>query len=210
MAHFWVEERDGTWAIAQINSGNNGGNNGDGCALSVKQNKSGERSPLLCRAEGLARMSDNELRNLQSNVLLLKTTSPGSSSGDGAWLLISPPGLDIRVNGIRLTGLKRLHHRDEIRVAGVGRFYFSTERLAREEPFPGHPEGSGATRKMLCGRCKSPIRKGDTVIQCPECGLWHHQSRESGRLCWTYASHCSGCACSTEILDRYRWCPDGL
>ena len=198
MAHFWVEEKNGTWAIAPLN--------GDGFALTADKNA------LLCRADSLTKNRDSdvqgdvrrELRDVRSNVILLRTTSPESSSGEGIWVLISSPRSDIRVNGIRHTGLKHLRDRDEIRMAGVGRFYFSTERLAREESFPG------GGRKILCGRCKSPIRKGDTVIRCPECGLWHHQSRESGKLCWTYASLCSGCACSTEILASFRWCPDGL
>src|SRR2546425_13377127 len=53
-------------------------------------------------------------------------------------VLMAGPESNVRVNGIPMAaGLRVVADRDEIRVAGVGPFSFSTESLARIEPHPG-------------------------------------------------------------------------
>jgi hypothetical protein len=120
---------------------------------------------------------------------------------DEGWLLLTAADRNVRVNGARVLGLHRLRDRDEIRVPRGGRFFFTTERLAQIEPFPG------ADREILCPRCKKPIEKGEPAVRCPTCDLWHHQGETS---CWTFADRCAGCDHPTELPATFRWSPAGL
>src|SRR5262249_42097750 len=75
--------------------------------------------------------------------------SPVLQSGHGeSWLLFAPPGTSAYVNGQRLPlGMRVLRDRDEILVPVAAnsanelgepqRMFFSTERLAIIQPFPG-------------------------------------------------------------------------
>lgn len=122
---------------------------------------------------------------------------------DEAWLLMCIDRNAIALNGEVVHGAIRvLADRDEIRVAGCGRVFFSTERLARVEPFPG------ADKRLDCPRCKLEIEVAQAAVRCPNpsCGRWFHQLAE--RPCWTYAD----CVCSqpTALDNGYRWSPEGL
>jgi len=127
------------------------------------------------------------------------------------WVLMAGNGAGVRVNGEPVwLGLCVLRDRDEITLPGAEpdgthRCFFSTERLARVEPFPGAPAGP-----VYCARCKLPINRGDLAVQCsnPECGAWHHQSDEFP--CWTYHTKCALCNQATELDAGYRWTPEEL
>ena len=115
---------------------------------------------------------------------------------NGAWLLFAPAHSETRVNGLRFPGIRLLQDRDEIRVSGKTLF-FSTERLASVEAYAG-------ASKAFCPRCRQEIANGTPAVQCPGCGVWHH---ENGDLnCWTYADHCALCPQKTPLNDAYDAC----
>ena len=128
--------------------------------------------------------------------------------GGEQWVLLAGNRSGVRVNGVPLLlGMHVLGDHDEIFVptpAEPRRFYFSTERLARVEPFPA------ADGAATCPRCKQPIEQGDPAVRCPSssCGVWHHQSEKWP--CWTYSDRCALCPTSTALDSGYRWTPEEL
>jgi hypothetical protein len=121
-----------------------------------------------------------------------------------AWLVMSVIPGGVRLNGARLeTGIRMLHDRDELLIAGLGRAFYSTERLARIELFPG------AERPVLCPRCRQVIEPQTPAVR-SQCGLWHHQAEDLGLPCWTYAPLCAMCDQPTNLTDTYRWTPEAL
>jgi hypothetical protein len=126
-----------------------------------------------------------------------------ASSGGDTWILLCAPDSCVRVNGLPVLGaLRVLRDRDEIVIAGCGRFFFSSERLARVEPFPG------SDRDAYCPRCKDILPYGTASVRCPGSGIWHHQSAD--RACWTYAETCAcGCGRPTDLGAGLQWTPDG-
>jgi hypothetical protein len=127
-----------------------------------------------------------------------------SRSADGErWLVMCAARASVRLNGVLLrAGIRVLRDRDELQVDGFGRVYFSTEQLARVEPFaPGE-------RAAVCPRCKQAIAAGSPAVCCPQCGVWYHQSDEFP--CWTYAPRCVLCPQPTALDAGYRWTPEGL
>jgi hypothetical protein len=120
-----------------------------------------------------------------------------------AWVLVAPPDFGIRLNGEPVsTGLTVLADRDELRVPGQPPRFFSTETIARVEPFPE------STRGGCCPRCRQTIECGTQAVRCPSCGLWHHASDELP--CWTYAPTCAACAQDTSPDAGFRWTPEEL
>ena len=99
-------------------------------------------------------------------------------------------------------GIVALSDRDEIRPADGLPLFFSTETLARVEPFPA----SGA--RGFCPRCKQHIEPGTPAVRCPGCSLWYHMSDEFP--CWTYAPQCSACPQETALDADFRWTPEDL
>jgi hypothetical protein len=97
-------------------------------------------------------------------------------------------------------GLRVLEHRDEIRVAGAETVYYSAEKLAEVEPFVG------ADRPVYCARCRNPIAEGVPSVQCPGCGVRHHEAEE--HPCWTYSEHCACCSQPTDLDAGFRWTPE--
>ena len=72
------------------------------------------------------------------------------------WILIAPPQSEVRINGERVwLGMHCLTDKDEMRVPGVGRLFFSTEQLARAVPFSGT-----AAQPFFCPRCKQALSVG--------------------------------------------------
>lgn len=129
----------------------------------------------------------------------------GSATG---WALLVGSSSGVLVNGepVRL-GMRLLRDRDEVLVPGVGRTYFSTERLAVVEPFPGL-DG----RTPICPRCRQELERGRPAVQCPsaECGAWHHEDAERELLCWSYDSHCALCPQPTALDAGYGFNPEEL
>lgn len=144
-----------------------------------------------------------EKRLAGSGMLVRRDLGP-----EAQWLLLATIGSAIHVNGAPLfVGSKVLRDRDEIVLADRQsgqrrRCFFSTERLARVEPFPQTPEAS------RCPRCQQPIETGTQVVRCPGCGVYHHQF--SRLPCWLYGPRCALCDQATDLNLGYRWTPDEL
>ena len=137
----------------------------------------------------------------------------GRRDADGGehWTLFARPGGRVYLNGQGLpAGMKALHHKDEIRVGEgeSGRMYFSAERPARVEPFPG------MGRPVRCARCYDPVEVGQPAVQCPKCRLWYHQSPSEDpaedRPCWTYDPACSHCSWPTDLAEAQMWTPEDI
>jgi len=119
------------------------------------------------------------------------------------WVLIRAGVQGVRVNGAPvLAGLWVLHDRDEILIEGHTRLYYSTEELAKVEPFPG---GEGP---VFCARCRQSIQPGTPAVRCPACGCWCEQTES--KPCWTYGQTCPMCEQPTALDTGLRWTPEDL
>lgn len=120
------------------------------------------------------------------------------------WLLVARAGVDLHVNDRPVSaGTRVLRDKDEIRLgAGAVPIFFSTERVARIEPF----EGSGVAAS--CPRCRLPLEAGAPAVRCPSCGVAHHQ--REGLLCWTYAESCAVCGHPTPLDAELQWVPEAV
>jgi hypothetical protein len=117
------------------------------------------------------------------------------------WVLLAAQAARIRVNGeLMRLGCRVLGDRDEIVLGGAARIFFSTERLAHIEPFPGVDNAA-----VCCARCQQRIELATLAVRCPGCGAWVH---EAGNLrCWTYTPTCPLCPQPTAADAGYRWEP---
>jgi hypothetical protein len=125
--------------------------------------------------------------------------------GGETWLLVG--GRSVRVNGIPLlAGICLLEHRDEIRVDGLEPVWFSTEKLARIQPFPG------SDQRTECPRCKLEIKRGHAAVRCPApgCGAWVHMDPEDELPCWQYGQSktCPSCEEPNLLAETWTWLPD--
>jgi len=174
MAQLWQRDRDG-WACAPL----------DEEAVSLLT----DRGPAIANGDGCP----------ADSVLLLRTAS-------GQWMLLCGQQAELRVNGTRpLTQIAALEDRDEVVLLSPEgncrrQYFFSTERLARVEPFPG------AAGPFECARCGQPLEKDDAAVQCPACGSWHHAMQSLP--CWQYNEHCAVCDQPTDLEAGYRWVPE--
>jgi hypothetical protein len=172
MAHLWIRTGAGQWDVLPLDAG----------AFDLTA------SPPRAVAPGAARTA--VLRRAEGQ-------------GEPVWLLLAASGAGVSVNGLPApAGIRVLADRDEIQVDGGGPLIFSTEALARSEPFPGFD------RTIFCPRCKLEIERGAQSVKCPACGIWHHQTEELP--CWTYASSCALCPQPTGLETGYRWTPEEL
>jgi hypothetical protein len=175
MAHLWVRNENAEWAVVPLDA--------DAFDLSVSP-------PRATPLEHVSKGGD-------SRVFLLRLREARE------WILLSSSQDRVRVNGLKVaSGIRVLSDRDEIRVEGVDTFFFSTERLAVIEPFPG------AERAVFCPRCKQGFQEGALAVQCPQCKVWHHQSEELP--CWTYSPTCALDDQPTDLDADYRWTPREL
>lgn len=173
MSHLWIEEQPGDWAAMPLNQPR--------VALELL-------SPAVNRSGGA-----NDRR-------LPVTLVRHPERARAPWHLLAASGTDVWVNGIPLVGgLRVLDDRDHIRIGDDGRFFFSTEDLARVDPMPG------ADKAMVCPRCRQPIERGTAAVRCPQCALWHHQSSELP--CWTYSPTCALCPQPTALDAGFQWTP---
>jgi len=122
----------------------------------------------------------------------------------GHWFVLAPAEKTaILINGVPLVaGIRVLRDRDEIRLSGADRLFFSTECLASAEPFPGLGQA------VFCPRCKQEIAPQSDAVKCPQCEAWHHQSAEFP--CWTYSERCALCDQLSNLDAGYRWTPESL
>jgi hypothetical protein len=175
MAVLWAPDADGQWAALPLDDATS-------LDLSATPPRRLSRGP---RAAGPA-----------APVVLV----PASGT---SWALVWGPERRIRINGIpQAAGLRVLEDRDEIRIAGVGSVFFSTESLARVEPFPG------ADRPVPCARSKIPIEKGTPAVKCPRCGVWYLMTDDAPA--WTYDAHCAFCPQPTALSAGFQWTPEEL
>jgi hypothetical protein len=128
--------------------------------------------------------------------------------GERGALLLSRPGVWVRVNGLPvLGGLRVLEHKDEVLIAG-GRLYFSLETTPTATTYR-IPEG---VRAAVCPICRGPIKDGATAVQCPGCARWFHQAEAAdgrpAKPCWTYAPNCRFCNHPTAFDAQAAWRPD--
>jgi hypothetical protein len=146
MAHLWVEDAGGQWAILPL---------------------LGDRFDLaaLCRvAKGATPGGDLVAPTIGASLLR------GGDGGQSAWHIVAAPDTDIWLNGLPLrSGFRVLADRDEIQLDCGASCFFSTETLATVAPMPA----SGKT--MICPRCRQAIEPGSDAVRCPRCGLWHHE-----------------------------------
>ena len=184
MAHLWIPNTEGNWDAFFL----------DRSSVSLD-----ELPPLHLALEAHA--------GPQSVILwALRAT-------EDEWALVAGARRRVFVNGFALRcGLHMLADKDEIRldpVADLSKsrpsssriFFFSTERLAREEPFPG------TERAFFCPRCKTEIKTGMPAVRCPSCRIWHHEIPEE-KNCWSYSHECAACNHPTNRTEL-SWAPDG-
>jgi hypothetical protein len=122
------------------------------------------------------------------------------AGGMEVWAVVAAPDSPVRVNGRPpLAGVCVLSDRDEIRVGGT-QYFFSTESLARVEPFPAQE------RVVYCARCRQPIETGSPAVRCPHCATWYHQS--ASLPCYTYADKCTICGRPSALDADFTWAPE--
>jgi len=188
MAHLWVKaENDGefVWNVAVLD-----------CS-----------KVYTVSGHGPAVVEDSPVVSGQAPDMLL--LAHAAQSCDEQWILIASAGSATAVNGrpIHPTGIRVLRDRDEMLLQTESekrarRWFFSTERLAEIEAFPG------ADPAVPCARCKQPMAENEPAIRCPNCGRWHHQTEMLP--CWTYAATCAGCHDQPTEEAGYRWSPEEL
>jgi hypothetical protein len=136
MAHLWVREPVGTWAVM----------------------------PLRPGLWDLTREPPGCLQDPGRLVAERGSDEVGLFCRTGSWTLLSGHDAPVRVNGERVvSGLRSLRDRDEIRI-GSSRMFFSLETLACVDDFPGADsplfcprcrqqiqEGNEAVRCPRCG-----------------------------------------------------------
>jgi len=126
-------------------------------------------------------------------------------AGRARFSLLAPPGCCVWVNQGRVfSGLRVLRHRDAIRIGQAPALYFTTERLAQVETFPGSDEATH------CPRCRSEILPNDAVVRCPGCQVAMHEMPAEKRGCWSYAPTCCVCGGPTDFSTGYQWHPGSL
>ena len=127
---------------------------------------------------------------------------PRDDAGREQWLLLADWQPGVWVNGLPLSaGMRVLADRDEIRLAAGSSVFFSTERLALIEPYPGGDSSAA------CPRCRLPIEKGSPAVMCPACLVWYHQTEEFP--CWLYSARCGLCSQPTDLAAGFRWSLEG-
>jgi hypothetical protein len=188
MAHLWMTGESGRWAVVPL----------EGETFSIDTlPPSPLPGPTEERGAGGAR------EQWESGTSALLRRDRGSDRE--TWALITRAPEKVRVNGLPVSlGVRILTDRDAIRISEVGSCYFSTERLAQVEAFPG------AAEAVFCPRCRQEIVKGTPAVRCPgpDCRVWHHQSDEFP--CWTYNETCALCPQPTDLDAGHQWTPEGL
>ncbi len=125
-----------------------------------------------------------------------------NAAGAECWVLVTEADSGVRVNGQAPPPIRILADKDEISAPGAGRRFFSTERLARVEPFEGPTD-------LCCPRCKELIKPGSAVVRCPGCGVVHHQT-DVDLPCWTHVDRCALCGHPTALDAGFRWTPQEI
>lgn len=188
MAHIWFKDARHQWTIAPLDK------------------EQVELPAQYCNdiRDGTDEAGDTPGPSPDRSTLRLRRQIVGERE---VWTLLAGQNAAVRLNGDPLLlGMAVLRDRDALLVpapeGGGQRFFFSTEKLAQVQPFP---KSSAA----CCPRCKQNIDPDSPAVQCPLCGVWHHQ--RPGKECWCYAERCGACQKQLTSLDAgYRWTPQDL
>jgi len=176
MPHLWVKD-SGEWTVLELLS--------DTFALTRDPLKPVQRRELGTPAEIACMLRCN------------------GAGGEHLFVLAPSENTAVIINGIPLaSGIRILRDRDELRVGGIERMYFSTESLAVLTRFPGNEQA------MYCPRCKREIALQTDAVKCPQCDAWYHQSEEFP--CWVYSERCALCDQPSNLDAGYRWSPEYL
>jgi hypothetical protein len=179
VSHLWLKDGDGAWVDHPLESDFVTISPAAPAPLVACQTLSRESGPLLARAW--------DARGLER------------------WVLLDGNASRTRVNGAPMPiGARVLADRDAIALGEGRTAFFSCERIAQLELFPGDDNGT------CCIRCKLPLEPGTPAVRCPapECGFWHHQCDDTP--CWTYAESCAGCGHPTAFDTGFQWSPTEL
>jgi hypothetical protein len=175
MSHLWKREADGAWAVVPL------------ADRTYHLTQGLPASPADAPADSVT----------PSGVRLVCV--PGSDRNP-RWALLAAPSARVTINDQPLAlGLRVLRDKDKIRLGSRLSVYFSAERLAVPEAFPGLP------RTVTCPRCQQPINEGDRAVCCPQCATWVHYTEPLP--CWPYATTCPACDQRTDAGDSYSWSP---
>jgi hypothetical protein len=144
MAHLWVGTGEDGWAVALLV--------GDAFVLAPQADRPVRvcRSWVLTPGESKVAGGRSQEAMAHDGAILVR-----SACGDKErWVLLAAPASQTTaVNGMPVVlGIRVLHNRDEVRVPGAPRMLFSTERLARVEPYAGPSYG-----RCSCTLCERAV-----------------------------------------------------
>lgn len=134
-------------------------------------------------------------------------------SGKARWMLYVGASAAVTVNGRAVDlGMRALRDRDEIALPRACHLVFTADSMPRIQPF------GGLGHQVACPRCTRPITIGTPAVQCPTCGVWHHEylaadvdGEDEDRQCWTYGPTCgAGCTQGTALDAGPAWTPEDL
>lgn len=161
---------------------------------------------------GLIEMDDGAvaLRPIEEADALQGATTlmPCDQDGEGIWaILTGDPAVRVNGEAIRL-GIHLLADRDEIRLPGGVRAFFSTERLSQSEVMPD------LGRQVTCPCCLLELLPGQQVRRCSRCGAFYHDMPDDPDRplpCYTVAPTCKSCRQPLPTLDgTFVWTPEEL
>lgn len=185
MPHLWTRDPDGEITVVTF----------DGAIHSI-----GDHGTPNVVAAG----PQNEIPPEETGPVLMRSASPGSAD----YVLLAPVTARVRINGdpLRL-GVRVLDDKDAIQFGADEVHLYSTERIARVEPF------AGDSTRGVCPRCRQRIEPGTPAVRCPSCGIWHHQTADSP--CWTGYEHEPFPTCAMDdqpatLGGELRWVPEFL
>lgn len=176
MSHLWIRNAEGALVDHPLDTGILQLTPDGPAALAVCKGLDGVSGPVLARKQDF--------------------------QGEERWVLLCKPTGTTRVNGVPVfIGVRMLSDRDLISLGAGHRVFFSSERVAQIEPFPGEEDN------ICCVRCKLPLQPGKPAVRCPApgCGFWHHQSDE--QPCWSYRDGCASCGHPTAFDAGFQWSP---
>ncbi len=175
MGHVWIVNEKGVLAACPLDAGISQLTSNGPSALAVCKGLDDIAVPLLVRKQEF--------------------------QGEERWLLLSKSPGRTRVNGMPVfNGVRMLNDRDLISLGDGHRVFYSSERIAQIEPYPGEDDST------CCVRCKLPLQPGKPAVRCPApgCGFWYHQ------ICWDYRDQCANCGRPTAFDSGYQWSPSEL
>lgn len=191
MAHLWMKDDSRKWAVLDLQVA---AIELQGAALDIGRfPPTGIEQPSAGTGAGATGKAQ----------LLLVPFSEGKKSP--SWALLWNHHTRVYVDSVLLTsGLRILFDREEIRLAANDPIYFAAVSPPRITTY------TATEREIECMRCQSPLRQGDPVVVCPQCGITFHQNPDDPRRqCWIYSEKCN-CSMQTDLDADFLWYPEHL